>query len=219
MSSQKSILIVEDDLDLAEAFKQILCGKYSVSHSSNGMEALSFIHEKNPDIVITDVQMPVMNGIEMLEELKKRNLKTNVLVLTGKGEASVLIRALKLGVLGFMEKPITIRGINEAVESALNGCSDSKQYSQTLPAKPAFDLSEKSVEDIKEMSQEFINAIASPLTVAQIQIEFINSTLKNVHNENYRDQIHKIQEHLEKVENSIEKVVNSMRQHRALLNQ
>ncbi|MGZ3774549.1 MAG: response regulator [Bdellovibrio sp.] len=217
--SQKSILIVEDDLDLAEAFKLILGGKYSVSHASNGMEGLSYIIDRSPDIVITDVHMPVMSGIEMLEELKKRNLKANILVLTGKGEASVITRAMKLGVLGFLEKPITIKGINEAVEAALNVCTVNDQNSLMTPTKSISEFHKKGSESIVEVSQEFINSIASPLNVARIQIEFINDTLRNIHNENCLQQIKKVQEHLEKVEISIKKIEVSMRQHRALINQ
>ena len=79
----KTAILVEDDSDTTEVFSRMLGYiMKSVDVARNGKEGLELIHAENPDIVITDIEMPVMNGLELLREIKKTHPQKIVIVVT-----------------------------------------------------------------------------------------------------------------------------------------
>lgn len=78
----KSVLIVEDDPDLAEVYQTLLTqAKYSVALARNGEEALQKAAEHKPDLILLDLRMPVMDGVEFLEKYNLKKLHPNVKVI------------------------------------------------------------------------------------------------------------------------------------------
>ncbi len=93
---------------------------HEVFCAQSGEEAIEKAKEENFDLVITDFKMPGMNGAELLEQLKKLNPETKVVVLTAYSEELSMRRAMKLGACEYIEKPFVVDEIRELVKNALS---------------------------------------------------------------------------------------------------
>ncbi len=101
------ILLVEDERELRRetaAFLELYCG--TVIQAANGREALTHFAEVRPDLVISDIRMPVMDGLELATRLKEISPNTPLLFCTAFTETSYLLKAIELGVAGFVRKPV-----------------------------------------------------------------------------------------------------------------
>ncbi len=117
---KKIILIVEDDPTVGESLGHLFKKKgYDILLASNGKEALHLFRQETVDLVITDVVMPKMDGIELLEAVKGLRPETEVIVISAQGTIEKAVQAMKLGAFDFIEKPINPRVISVLVERAL----------------------------------------------------------------------------------------------------
>jgi signal transduction histidine kinase len=118
--NQISILIVDDEEDIREVLEIALEDVgYRVSVAENGAKALGIFKSKQQDIVITDIKMPVMDGIQLLREIKRENPDTEVLMITGHGDMDLTIRSLKNEATDFITKPINVDILEIAIEKAV----------------------------------------------------------------------------------------------------
>ena len=99
------VLIVEDDKVLAKTIEQILIPKYDIDHAYDGEEGLLYAKQCIYDIIILDIMMPVMNGYEMLAELRKEKIITPVLILTAKDGLDDKLKGFKTGADDYIVKP------------------------------------------------------------------------------------------------------------------
>lgn len=114
------VLIVDDDELLCSATSQILinAGMKTVV-ASDGKTALDLFLETKPDIVIADLRMPVMDGLELLENIKKTGAATPVIIMTGDPDMSSVIRALQDGAFDYVLKPLQFPVLLQKIRSAL----------------------------------------------------------------------------------------------------
>ena len=102
-----TVLLVEDEYELRRetaAFLELYCGR--VIPAANGREALALFATDRPDLVISDIRMPVMDGLELAVTLKKVSPQTPLIFCTAFTETSYLLKAIELGVAGFVRKPV-----------------------------------------------------------------------------------------------------------------
>ncbi len=100
------VALVDDDADLAAATGQLLTlAGYSVARFGNGKAALDAIDLDYPGVVITDVRMPGMSGIELFRHLRERDAQLPVILITGHGDIEMAVDALKAGAWDFLTKP------------------------------------------------------------------------------------------------------------------
>jgi len=112
----ESILLVDDEEDIRDVLEISLSDSgYKVLTAENGDEALRIFKETNPPIVLTDIKMPVMDGIELLKKIKQENPETEVIMITGHGDMDLAIDSLKNEATDFITKPINV----DALEIAL----------------------------------------------------------------------------------------------------
>lgn len=117
---KKVILIAEDDPTVGESLRLLLKKKgHEMLLASNGKEALQLFRHETVDLVITDVVMPKMDGIELLEAVKGLRPETEVIVISAQGTIEKAVQAMKSGAFDFIEKPINPRVISLLVERAL----------------------------------------------------------------------------------------------------
>jgi two-component system response regulator YesN len=104
------ILLVDDEISIINGLKAIICWEnynFSIAGSAlNGMEALSSAISLNVDLVIMDIRMPGLTGLELLKKLDERNYKGKIIILSGYGEFDYAKEAIKWGVYGYLLKPI-----------------------------------------------------------------------------------------------------------------
>ncbi|MDF7808873.1 response regulator [Pontiellaceae bacterium B12219] len=121
-SPQLKILIIEDERPVRESFGHFLEDlDYRVFLASDGIEGLEIYQQHQPDIVITDLRMPRMNGHEVLELLAKENPELPLIVASGTGDIADTVDALHLGAWDYILKPVSDLSILEhAVVKALD---------------------------------------------------------------------------------------------------
>jgi len=112
-----SILCVEDEESVRHMLKQIL-EKFTplVQEASNGKEALQIYEKKPADLIITDLNMPVMGGLELIRHIKKDNPFQKIIVLSAYGDMKNLLEAINLGVDGYIVKPLSIERLIGALK-------------------------------------------------------------------------------------------------------
>ncbi|MDD5217492.1 MAG: response regulator [Candidatus Omnitrophica bacterium] len=114
-----TILIVDDDTEFREEFKEFLYG-YEVLEASNGREALERLRRANTiDLVILDVNMPGLSGIDVLAEIKKTDPELGIIILTGYSSKDVAIEALKGHADDYIEKPLDPVKTRKIIERVL----------------------------------------------------------------------------------------------------
>ncbi len=113
----QTILLVDDEQDIREVLQTALadCG-YDVLLAENGEEALKLFADAQPSIVITDIKMPVMDGIELLQRIKSRNADTEVVMITGHGDMDLAVKSLKHAATDFITKPINVDALEIALQ-------------------------------------------------------------------------------------------------------
>jgi len=119
MDKNKTIMVVDDNPDIITIVKTILEGKgYSVFSASSGAELLNMLKVQNPDLIILDIMMPEMDGLEVLSRLKamSETAKIPVILLTAKVQYEDVLGGYKLGADYYITKPFTstqlVNGIN-----------------------------------------------------------------------------------------------------------
>ncbi len=102
------VLLVEDEKQLAEALMQILKkNKYTVDAVYNGEDGLDYALTGIYDVIILDVMLPKLSGLEILKNIREENISTPVILLTAKGEVSDKVRGLDLGADDYLPKPFS----------------------------------------------------------------------------------------------------------------
>lgn len=101
------IIIIDDEKEICESIKMILdYADYFVEYFTNSKIGLEKLGEENFDVLLLDIQMPGLNGFEVLEELKKNQIAINVIIISAFGSLENAVKATKLGAFDFIEKPI-----------------------------------------------------------------------------------------------------------------
>jgi two-component system nitrogen regulation response regulator NtrX len=116
-----SILIVDDEISILQSLGGLLSDEgYEVLTASNGYEALKVIDKESPDLVLLDIWMPGLDGIDTLQEIRKSNSFIQVIIITGHGTIETAVKATKLGAYDLIEKPLSIDKVIVAINNALN---------------------------------------------------------------------------------------------------
>ena len=116
-----SVLVVDDEVTILQSLSGILSDEgFEVLTASNGYEALKIIEEESPDLVLLDIWMPGIDGIETLQEIKRTNPFLQVVIISGHGTIETAVKATKLGAYDFIEKPLSIEKVVVTINNALN---------------------------------------------------------------------------------------------------
>lgn len=164
------ILIVDDEEDIRVVLKISLSDLgYEVYTAENGEEALRIIEEVTPPIVLTDIRMPVMDGIELLRKIKQEDPETEVIMITGHGDMDLAIESLKHEATDFITKPIK----DELLEIAL------KRANERITMRRQLREYTEHLEDlVREKSAKLVEA-ERLIAVGQV-VEGLSSAMKNI---------------------------------------
>ena len=129
--TENTILVVDDEEDIRYALEIYLSHfGYKVLKAKNGEEALSLFRVFSPSIILSDIKMPGMDGIELLRKVKRENPDTEVIVVTGHGDMNLAISSIRNDAADFLVKPIN----DDALEIALKRAHDRMVLRQKLNA-------------------------------------------------------------------------------------
>jgi DNA-binding NtrC family response regulator len=117
--TERSLLIVDDDTSILTALRMVLEGDYFVNTVERGLDALSRLHEKIPDLILLDISLPDMNGIDLLDQIRSLAPETAVILMTASEETQTVNRALELGALGYLVKPMDAKTLKTTLQNAV----------------------------------------------------------------------------------------------------
>lgn len=122
MSQSNKVLIVDDQYGIRVLLYEVF-GKegYETFQAANGKQALEIVKNESPDLVILDMKIPGMDGLEILKEIKKINTDIKVIMMTAYGELDMIKEATELGAITHFTKPFDIDELRLAVKSQLIG--------------------------------------------------------------------------------------------------
>ncbi len=117
---QTKILLVDDEVEFASALAERLQLRgYDVKTANNALEALALIHTHLPDVIILDLKIPGMDGIETLKTIKKIDSTIEVIMLTGHGDVQSVAEGMKSGVFEYIMKPVDIGELTVKIDNAM----------------------------------------------------------------------------------------------------
>lgn len=150
--SNFTLLYVEDEDGIRENICEILQDVFKTIYlAKNGEEAYNIFIDKKPDLIITDIKMPKLNGIELVEKIRQVNKKVRVIILSAYTDLNYMLKATELHLVKYIIKPINEKKLIDALNSFINSYEHSKIY--TLASKWLFD-EERCI--VKGPNEEFI---------------------------------------------------------------
>lgn len=120
-TARKTILIVDDEDNVRESLREVLGDEgYHVVDTADGTRVRELIEKEKPGLVLLDIWMPEVDGIELLKEIKKQDPEINVIMISGHGNIHTAVTATKFGAFDFIEKPLSLDGLLLTVQRALH---------------------------------------------------------------------------------------------------
>ena len=143
------ILVIDDDDSIRETLTNLLTRlNYSVLSASNGRMGIDIAKKEQPDLIISDLRMPQMDGLEVLEELQKYDPQIRVIIITAHDDMLTTVQAMQKGAYDFIEKPIEIerlkisikralqnKKLSEKIETIISDQTSSNRFESTLVGK------------------------------------------------------------------------------------
>ena len=182
MEDQKliQVLVVEDHAVVREGLCSLLTAKYGVQvvgEAADGLDAVAKAQALKPDVILMDLAMPRMTGLEAILRIREQNPDTRILVLTSFGEDAKVSAAIKAGAMGFLLKDSSVDDLAHAIRSVHRGnLSLPQELAQKLmagllglegEAAPAEELTRRELDVLKCVAQGMSNAeIAEALSVS-----------------------------------------------------
>jgi len=121
----KRILVVDDEENARIGLSRLLSNEgFLVDSVSNGFEALNYLRQQEVDLIISDINMPEMNGIIFLKELNKSFPKSNVILITAYGGVESYIEAMNLGAFEYVNKPVKIEELKSILKKIFKESSN-----------------------------------------------------------------------------------------------
>ena len=120
-STMPNILVIDDEQSIRNTLKEVLeYEKHTVDLAIDGMEALELFRNKQYDIVLCDIKMPKMDGIELLEKIFEISTEVPVIMISGHGNIDTAVEAIKKGAFDFLEKPLDLNRLLITIRNALD---------------------------------------------------------------------------------------------------
>ncbi|MBI5375100.1 MAG: sigma 54-interacting transcriptional regulator [Candidatus Schekmanbacteria bacterium] len=124
MSLQNTILLVDDNKSFREGLSISLKDEgYSIQEAESGTSALEILKNKRPDIVVADIRMPEMDGIELLKKMKELEVDSPVIIMTAHASIDVAVEAMRQGAFDFIEKPFRAKDLELKIKKGLEKLS------------------------------------------------------------------------------------------------
>ncbi|MCK4495029.1 MAG: sigma-54-dependent Fis family transcriptional regulator, partial [Candidatus Aminicenantes bacterium] len=113
------ILIIDDDPKVSWILSEGLGDKYNILSAKDGLEGLQMVSKARPNLVLLDIKMPGMEGLEVLDKIKSMDRPTEVIMLSGHGETKNVVESIKRGASEFINKPFDVKEVELHIQSVL----------------------------------------------------------------------------------------------------
>jgi two-component system, NtrC family, nitrogen regulation response regulator NtrX len=152
---RRSILIVDDEESIRHTLGGILADEgYEVLMAASGEDALKIVEEELPNLVLLDIWLPGIDGIETLKTIRSENPQIGIVMMSGHGTIETAVKATKLGAFDFIEKPLSLEKVIITVNNALGLIhleEENKFLKQKFPQDHELTGNSSSIQELKEM--------------------------------------------------------------------
>jgi len=162
-----TLLYAEDEVQTRINHVLYLKAKYNftIIEASDGEEALALFHTHKPDIVMSDITMPKMDGLSFIKEIRKNSLHTKIIILTAHTEHDKLIDALGMNVVNYLVKPINRKALVSAIDIALETLPQKLEVQDSSSTDDVAAKLSKSEHSLYELFKENYNTQISSLDI------------------------------------------------------
>ena len=160
MDKKATILIVDDERGVRQSFKMVLKDDYNVLLAKTGEDALAILAKTAVDMILLDIRLPDIDGIDLLQKLKEMDPNTEIIMVTAVKEIQTAVRAIKLGAYEYVIKPFSVDDVLTLIDRALEKRSLLKEVTYLRCELERYQPFEKMVGKSKKM-QEIFNLIAT----------------------------------------------------------
>jgi len=198
------ILVIEDEDEVRHSYDDMFTFfGYDVESVPNGREGMSRITKKDYDIVVTDLNMPEMNGIEVLKYIKKKKPYIEVIVITGYATLENAIEAMKVGAYDYFAKPVDIEHVRIVISKCVQQIQSRKENEELRS------LTQR-LKELNELKDKFItitnHELRTPVTVLKGYVELIDYFLEDTRNENVNEAIEIVSETMRELVGIVEQM-------------
>jgi DNA-binding NtrC family response regulator len=165
-----SIYVVDDDSDMRDVLSLALESKFQVKTFSTAGSAIEEIKEDPPDLILLDIGLPDMSGVDALREIKKLHPEALVIMVTASTDINTAISTMKLGASDYMTKPINVEALEVSVRNALDKIRLRKEV-QALQEKylkeniPCFVGESNAIQDVMQFVDKVAKAVDTPVLI------------------------------------------------------
>lgn len=180
------VMIVDDHSLIREGITQLLEFDGSIeviAQAGNGQECLDKLQQVKPEVILMDINMPVKNGIETLEEIRSKNIPVKVLMLTVHNEVDYLIKAVDIGVDGYLLKDSDLQELKRAINGVMSG--ESYIQPDLIPVLNSrlmtLDVDKQKIETLTKRELDVLILVANGLFNKEIatKLDISERTVKN----------------------------------------
>ena len=200
-----SILLVEDDVVIRNIYSQILTRKISKLYvAGDGDQGYISYKTNNPDLIITDIKMPVVNGLDMIKKIRKEDKNQRIIIMSAYGESRFFLKAIEVGVKGFLIKPVETDHLFNIIEEQANDILLEKRLAREArmrqKAETMLDKGDNILKSLAQSTVRFFQYGVNSDTVSRalkeigISAEISRSYIFKIFEENGRKYISQIHE-------------------------
>ena len=152
------VLVIDDEKAIRRSIKEILeFEKYEVDEAEDGFQGLNMAQKTNYDVILSDIKMPKMDGLELQNKLNELNISSSLIIMSGHGTIDTAVDAVKKGAFDFLAKPIDLNRLLVTVRNALDKTTlvtETKQLKKKI--SKTFDIigESKAIKDIKDIIEK-----------------------------------------------------------------
>lgn len=170
------VLVVEDEPDIANGLRDNLEFEgYEVVTAADGEEAIKATQEHNPDLILMDLMMPKLDGLEACRQIRQAGMMIPILMLTAKSQEIDIVRGLEAGADDYITKPFSVREVLARVKAALRRTDAGKGLSRTLT------IGEATIDMVKgkvERGDEVFNLGHFELQILKMLVEHVEQPVE-----------------------------------------
>ncbi len=175
--SNERILVVDDEKTILELGRRFLTSEgFDVEIASQGMQAMKLLEQSPYEILLTDIRMPGMSGLELMKMAKSVRPEIIMVVITGHGTITTAIESLKMGAMGFILKPFTRQELVSAIHNALDKYRLRQENIRMKSLMPLFQVSQQLMmqTDLPQLMNLVVELIKKELKVDRASIMLLN---------------------------------------------
>jgi signal transduction histidine kinase len=185
LTPHPKVLVIDDELGPRESLRILLKNEFQVFLAENVDAGLRLLQEQHPDVILLDIRMPGMNGIDGLKEIRKLDQEVSVLMLTGFGTLETAQEAIRRGANDYLKKPFDTREMQDTVREHVRRTRFQRRHRQTTEELRKInqmlieELARKNhMAQMGQKSAEFMHDLRNPLTAVLGYVELLGDELR-----------------------------------------